>query len=256
MVTVTANYTDANNKNFTASTNVTIRAFNVVSLSISGPTTITSGGTGTYATTATFSDGSTQVVTGSSTFSIQSGAIGTLANNVLTAPVVGSNVGGVIAASYTFKGVTVTATRNVSISAPQIMPYYGTAVHPVSSASADPAVYTGWADFITSLTGRGTVAGRNNTFTTTQTTGQYGWYAYPKSYGFMEQAKIKGNGQPGPGAWDGALAPNTRSPSTWGVSGPLEVDVTVNGSVVTFYLYRTDNLAASGSFTETWVVSL
>lgn len=256
-VTVTANYTDSAGKNFTASTDVQIRAFRVVSLSVSGPTSINSAGSGTYAATATFNDGSTQVVTSSATFAIQSGSIGTLTNNVLAAPVVGSNVSGVISASYTFKGQTVTVTRNVTIVAAQVMPFYGAAAHPTASTTTMPsATSADWNSFVLALSGRGTVAGKNNTFTTTQAVDQYGWYAYPASYGLMTEAQIKGNGQPGPGGWDYAKAPNTRNTSTWNAGGgPLEITVTVNGNDVPFYLYRTANKTASGTFTETWVVS-
>lgn len=257
ILTVTANYTDTNGKNYTVSTNITIRPLVVSALSVTGPSSINSAGTGTFAATVTYTDGTTKVVTTdtATTWSIASGTIGTLNKNVLTAPVVSSNATGVVRASYVEKGVTVTGNANVTIAAPQLKPFYGAAAHPVSGTSADPKNYTGWSAFVQALSGVATNASKVNTFTTSQTAGQYGWYAYPKSYGIMDMAKIKGNGQPGPGGWDGAQAPNTRSPSVWGVSGPLEITVTINGSDVPFYLYRTDNSVTSGTFTETWVVS-
>jgi hypothetical protein len=256
-LTITANYTDERGKNYTVQTNVLIKALKPQSLTVTGPSSINSGGTGLYSATVIYTDGTSRVVTGDAalTWSIQSGNIGTLSSNVLTASAVTANTTGTIRASYVEKGITVAGTINVTIVAPQIMPFYGAAAHPVASGSADPATYQNWGTFVTSLSGRATNASKVNTFTISQGVGQYGWYAYPKSFGLMDQAKIKGNGQPGPGGWDSAQAPNTRTGSFWGVSGPLEVTVQVNGANVQFYLYRTDNMPATTQFTETWVVS-
>lgn len=251
VLTVTANYTDSSGKNYTVSTNVTVRPLVVSSLSISGPSSINSAGVGTYAATATYTDGTTKVVTTSAVWSIQSGTIGTLNANVLTAPVVTTNASGVIKATFTEKGITVTATANVSLVAPSLRPFYGAAAHPVSSGSAEPSAYQNWGAFVNALSGTGSNASKVNTFSINQTTSQYGWYAYPKSFGLMDMSKIKGNGQPGPGGWDSAQAPNTRTGDFWGASGPLEINVTINGSSVPFYLYRTDQMGVN----ETWVVS-
>lgn len=256
VLTVTANYTDSGGKNYTVSTNVTIRPLVISALSVTGPGSINSAGTGTYAATVTYTDGTTKVVTNDATWSIASGTIGTLNKNILTAPVVTSNASGVVRASFTEKGITVTGNANVSIVAPQLKPFYGAAAHPVTSNTADPALYDGWGAFVQALSGVANNASKNNTFTTTQAVGQYGWYAYPKSFGIMTEAQIKGNGQPGPGGWDYAKAPNDRNTTTWNKGGgPLEITVTINGSDVPFYLYRTANKVASGTFTETWVVS-
>lgn len=255
-ITVTANYVDSGNRNYTAQTNLLIRTLQIQSLAVSGPTSINSAGTGTYAATVTYTDGSTRVVTNEATWSIASGNIGTLNNNVLTAPVVSTNTSGSVRATFTERGITLNATRNVSIVAPQIFPFFGVASHPTTANNVNPSpTSTDWSAFVLSLSGRGTSASRNNTFTLSQGVDQYGWYAYPVSYGLMTQANIKGNGQPGPGGWDSALAPNGRTGSFWGVSGPLQVDVTINGTAVPFYIYRTDNKPASTTFTETWVVT-
>ena len=252
-LTVTANYTDGSGKNYTVQTNVMVKALRVSNLSISGPTTINSAGTGTYAATASYTDGTTKVVTtdANTTWTIASGTIGTLNGNVLTAPVITSNTSGVIRATYVEKGVTVTATANVSLVAPQIKPFYGAAAHPVSGNPADPTAYAGWGAFVLALSGQATNASKANTFTINQAAGQYGWYAYPQSFGLMTQDKIKGNAQPGTGGWDSAQAPNGRTGSSWGASGPLSITVPINGSDVPFYLYRTDNTTVQ----DTWVVS-
>lgn len=252
LLTVTANYTDDAGKNYTVSTNVQIKILAPSSLSVSGPSTINSAGTGTYAATVTYTDGTSKVVTldANTTWSIASGTIGTLNKNVLTAPVVTTNASGSVRASYVEKGVTVTGNANVTIAAPQLKPFYGAAAHPVAAGNAEPSAYSGWSAFVQALS-IASNASKVNTFTINQTTDQYGWYAYPKSFGLMDQGKIKGNGQPGPGGWDSAQAPNTRTGSFWGVSGPLEISVTINGSSVPFYLYRTDQKGVN----ETWVVS-
>ena len=258
-LTVTANYTDSNNKNYTVQTNVLVKALRVSNLAVSGPTSLNSAGTGTYAAVASYTDGTSKVVTTDSntTWTIASGSIGTLNNNILTAPVVTSNTSGVIRATYVEKGVTVTATANVSLIAPQIKPYYGSAAHPVAGDTADPTAYASWGAFVLALSGQATNASKANTFTINQATGQYGWYAYPQSFGLMTQDKIKGNAQPGTGGWDSAQAPNGRtgsfwsSPGTTDATGPLSITVPINGSDVPFYLYRTDNTAVQ----DTWVVS-
>jgi len=256
-VTVVANYTDSKGKNFTASTVVAIKAFKVSALAIAGPASVNSAGSATYVATAVYTDASTKVVTVDSgtTWSIQSGAIGTLNKNVLTAGIVSADTAGVIKAVYVEKGTTVQATKSVTIAAPALVSYYGTATHPVSSTSADPALYANWGAFTQALSGQNTSGSKNFTFSTSQGVDQYAWLAYPKSYGLLDQAKIKGAGQPGPGGWDSAKAPNARTGSAWGVSGPLEINVTINGASVAFYLYRSDNKVSSGTFTESWTIS-
>lgn len=250
---VTANYTDAKGKNYTAQTSITVKALKVSSLNVTGPSNINSAGSGTYAAVATYTDGTTKTVTtdANTTWSIGSGTIGTMNKNVLTAPVVSSNASGTVKAVYVEKSASYTGTANVTIAAPSLKPYYGSAAHPVSATNAEPSAYANWSAFVTSLPGIASNSSKVNTFTINQAAGQYGWYAYPKSFGLMTQDKIKGNGQPGPGGWDSAQAPNGRTGSFWGASGPLEITVTINGSDVPFYLYRTDNVAVS----DTWVVT-
>lgn len=254
-MTVTADYTDPkDSKKYTVSTNITVKTFKVSSLSVTGPSSVNSAGVATFAATASYTDGTTKLVTADSNtvWTIASGTIGTLTKNVLAAATVTSAASGSVKATYIEDSVSVSGTASISIVAPQLMPFYGAAAHPVSATNLEPSAYSGWSSFVNALSGRGTTAGRNNTFTVNQAAGQYGWYAYPKSYGLMTQDKIKGNSQPGPGAWDSAQAPNSRTGSFWGATGPLEISVVVNGTAVPFYLYRTDNVAVN----ETWVVTL
>jgi hypothetical protein len=230
-VTVTANYTDSQGKSFTASTDVQIRALKVVSLAVGGPSSIASSGTGTFTATATFNDGSSQVVTSSSTFSIQSGSIGTLAGNVLTAPAVGLNVNGVIAASYTYRGTTVTGTRPVTVTAPPLKAYYGSAAIPGGFYGA-----INWANFVLSLTPGSTT--KATQFDVNVANGQYGWYAVPVSFGITSDQQFldRDSGLLG-GGWGGAMWENN---GAFTGSVPRNVTLTINGVSHPYYLFRTD----------------
>ncbi|MBI5577162.1 MAG: hypothetical protein HY896_12475 [Deltaproteobacteria bacterium] len=101
----------------TASASVTIAnvAATLSSITISGPSSVNEGGTGTYAATANWSDGSTSAATGA-TWSVTSGpaTIGS-STGVLTGGSVTANTTAVIAASYTSGGVTKTASKSVTI---------------------------------------------------------------------------------------------------------------------------------------------
>jgi len=254
--TVIANYTDSNDKNYTVSTPITIKALKVSSLTLGGPANVNSGSTGTYTATAHYTDSSTKVVTtdANTTWSIVSGSIGTLAGNVLTAPTVGSDVSGQIKASYTENGTTVQGTINVTIKAPSLKALYGAVVSPADIASYSS--YTGWSDFILALPSTGSSNNKVNTVTINQQsfggaagTDQYGWYAYPKSYGTATFVDTSNNF---PGGWDGAKVPPGIDVGSSGVTGPMEVTVNVNGSDVVYYLYRTDQ---DGIGSKTWSVS-
>jgi hypothetical protein len=247
-VTVTANYTDSSGKNYTASTNITIKLLKVTGLQVSGPGTVTSGSQGTYAATASYNDNSSKVVTTSSTWTIASGTIGTMNANVLTASTVTSTQAGIVRATYVDNGVEVVGNWPVSISSPAVKAYYGAAAHPVNSGTVE--TFTGWSTFVNNLT-QATNPSKNNTFTISQSSTQYGWYAYPQSFGIMTESQIKGASQLGPGSWDSARAPKNITGGDYGVSGPLSITVSVNGTNVPFYLYRTDNVGVS----DTWTVS-
>jgi hypothetical protein len=84
-----------------------------ISLSISGPSSVNEGGSGTYKATARWSDGSTAPVT--PTWSENSKFATISAGGVLAAQPVPSNQAVTVAASYTTGGVTQTATWTVTI---------------------------------------------------------------------------------------------------------------------------------------------
>ena len=91
-------------------------AWNVPSyagLSISGPSSVNEGSSGTYTATATWSDNTTSTVT--PTWSENSSYASISAGGVLTASAVTSSQTATVTASYTSGGVTRTATRSVTI---------------------------------------------------------------------------------------------------------------------------------------------
>lgn len=260
-VTVTANYTDENGTNWTASTNIRILVLVPNLLTVTGPGVLQTEEIAEYTAVVRYTDNSTFEVSldPRTVWSVSSSTIGFMVDNNLQASSPSSNVSGQVRASFTDKGVTVQGQRAVIVEAPPvqaILPFFGAAIHPTSSTTTNPSpTSANWSSFVQSLSGRGNNASRNNTFTISQNPGQYGWYAYPQSYGIMSMSNIRGNTQPGPGGWDSAQAPNGRTGSFWEVSGPLLVDVTINGVVVPFFIYRTDQPASTTVFTETWVVT-
>ncbi len=85
----------------------------LTSIAVSGPASVNEGGTGTYAATATWDNGSTTSI--SPSWSENSTYATISAGGVLTASAVTSNQTVTVTASYTSGGVTRTATRSVSI---------------------------------------------------------------------------------------------------------------------------------------------
>ncbi|MCL5966705.1 MAG: hypothetical protein M1550_05815 [Deltaproteobacteria bacterium] len=83
------------------------------SLSISGPSSVNEGSTGTYAATATWSDNTTTTV--APTWSVSPAYATIDASGVLTAGTVSATQTVTVTASYTSGGVTKTATKSVSI---------------------------------------------------------------------------------------------------------------------------------------------
>ena len=85
----------------------------LTSIAVSGPASVNEGGTGTYAATATWDNGSTTSI--SPSWSENSTYATISAGGVLTASAVTSNQTVTVTASYTSGGVTRTATRSVDI---------------------------------------------------------------------------------------------------------------------------------------------
>jgi hypothetical protein len=87
----------------------------LTSLSISGGNSVNESSSASYTATATFSDRSTQTVTGSANWSEDSSYATINSNGVITASEVESDVTITIQASYTYEGVTKTATKVATI---------------------------------------------------------------------------------------------------------------------------------------------
>ena len=86
----------------------------LTSLSITGPATVLESSTATYAATASFSDGTTQNVTATATWS-ESSSYASIAAGVLTTAAVPSDQTVTISSRYTSGGVTRTATLPVAL---------------------------------------------------------------------------------------------------------------------------------------------
>lgn len=99
----------------TNSFTVTAAAPVLSSLSISGPATVNEGSSASYTATATWSDGSTSNVAASAAWSENSSFATISSGRVLTPSAVTSNQPVIVSASYTFGGVTKTASVTVTI---------------------------------------------------------------------------------------------------------------------------------------------
>lgn len=252
-ITVIANYTDEKGKAYTATAIVTIKALRVTSLSVSGPTTLTAGATVTYAATAYYTDGTSKVVTldSKTVWALSNASVGTLtANSLKVVASTTTDLTGIVSASYTEGTVTVKGQVSVSLKAPVIVAPSVYALYGVAAAPATGSAYTNYADWATFITTNLTQKGtgkdtKANTITINQGTSQYGWYAYPASYGAATFVDVS-NGFPG--GWDGA----NRAFQSSSATGPKTVSLTIDGKTADYFLYRTEN-AAIGQ--KTWAIS-
>lgn len=86
----------------------------LTSVTVSGPASLTEGGQASYSATAAFSDGTSQVVTASASWS-ENSSFATIAAGVLTAGAVAANQPVLVSASYTVNGVTRSGSVSVTI---------------------------------------------------------------------------------------------------------------------------------------------
>ena len=237
-MTVTASYTIAGVTR-TASQSTTVKNIIVASLAITGVASVNEGTAATYIATATYSDGTSGVVT--PVWTLSSPALGTInTGGVLSAAMQTANLGGNVLASFTLAGIAVTATKAITVAnlATVVYPYFGAAP---TAAVINEALITGLAQ-------RGTTATR--VMSTLQiidspTTASY--YAYPASYG---PAIFTDLGNMFQGGWDGA------NKDVGTTLGPVTVPVMVDGVSVNFYVYQTDypNISPLSNPTN-WAVS-
>lgn len=202
-----------------------------VSISISGlPATIVEGSTATVSVAARYSDNSTQVVTAECTFSVVTADGGTIdKNGTYTAPQVNADMQVTIRAVWVKDGKTFTAEKTTTVRNVEVVPK---ARYGVGPAVTDMANYT--SDFVNNVTNTEVdTAGPTVTFSITTGSGQYGYYAHPKSWGVLRFVDTSNNFE---GGWDGAQN-NIMDPRKW---GPIEVQATVNGVTEAWYVYRMD----------------
>jgi hypothetical protein len=109
--TFTAQVTGGGSATKSFSLTINPAAVTLSGIAISGPASVNESTSGTYAATATWSDGTTTAVT--PTWSTNLGTISTA--GVLSAPAVTSNQTATLGASYTSGGVTRTASASVTI---------------------------------------------------------------------------------------------------------------------------------------------
>jgi hypothetical protein len=229
---ITASYTEAG---VTRTTTVNSTNKNLIAQSLaisSGATTVNEGGTLQMTATVTRNDTTTANVSSQATWTVSDPAAGTIdANGMFTASLVAANTPVTISASYLQEGITVTATRNITVNnvAAVIYPYYG--------AAASPGVAGKTGEWIKStLTQRGPNGDRTATNISIDGGNAPGnkflFYAYPKSYGLAQFFDLDSQMF---GGWDGA-----DDQFGQGTNGPMEVNVTIDGQVVVFYLYQSD----------------
>ena len=131
-----------------------------------------------------------------------------------------------------FSSVTINAVRTGS-SLLRIAPYYGTA--DVNSVQDE--------NLILGLQFRGVGGTRLHTFAIDNLgMSNSMFYAYPKQFGLAEFLDVNSKFV---GGWDGAAAP---------AYGPVEVNVTIGGEVIPFYLYKTDHINLGAAAINEWEV--
>lgn len=230
--TITATLPLSNGTTLTATLGVTYLRILPVSLNVTGPSSLVAGTTGNYVATVHYNNGSQNVVTltsiwsltdqiGMSTLGAATGLLTT--NNLQYMP---SQV--TVAASYTEHGVTVSANENVSI---LVAGMYGTGT----------ALPTDMAAFIPTLQYR-TNGGKAASFSIDAVgMDTFMWYAYPMSYGTASFYDVLSQQF---GGWDGAGSPGNYATQN---GGPIQVSLESNGIGVVWYVYRTDhsNLGAA-----------
>jgi hypothetical protein len=238
--TITATLPLSNGTTLTASMNVTYLRILPVSLTVTGPSSVVAGNTANYVATVKYNNGSTKVVTLSSTWSLTD-QIGMSTLGATTGLLTTSNTQYIpsqvtVAASYTEHGVTVSANERVNL---LVAGMYGTG----------PALPSDLAAFIPTLQYR-TNGGKAANFAIDDIgMDTFMWYAYPMSYGTASFYDVLSQQF---GGWDGAGSPGNYATST---GGPIQVSLESNGVGVVWYVYRTDHSNLGAAAINQWQVT-
>lgn len=247
-ITVTATYVEGEH---TLSANISATVLLVIPVGMNLTMTvltgangqkINEGGTAQFAAVITMNDGTSVTVVPS--WAVSAANVGSInTNGLFTAALQSSGEAtGNVNATIVYQGVALQATKAVTVAdvpvVTTVFPYYG-----LISKTTQLTATT-----VTGLQNRGTAANRTGNFTLdagTGTSGTYMVYAYPVSYGLATFLDTSTNFT---GGWDGAGGDYT-DPSK---DGPITVNVTVNGTSIPFYVYKTSR---AGIGVKTWTVS-
>lgn len=227
----------AEGKTWTADLPVTIKNIPVTlsSLAISGPSSVQEKLTGQYSATATYSDGSTATVTPVWSISNAAGLTGLTvsAAGLLTTVEVTADTTIGVQASYTYLGVTKTATANVKITnvaAPTLKPRFGIVSRVNSEAGFNAAFLASLTTVLAGVTADNIYM---PAYSSTTENNMWGYVALPKAtHGYAYVRQVDGASYGFAGSWDGAKD----YPDAWDYTGPAEV--TIGGTV--WVIYRHD----------------
>jgi hypothetical protein len=221
LCTVTVSYTNLG-VTVQSTHGITVQDAIPSSIAINGASNVNENTSSTYTATVTWNNGATSSVT--PTWGLSTPTLGSInSGGVLSAASVSANTSGNVTAAFTYMGNTVNGSKAITVvNVPTVVyPYYGLAD---MSATKNEA-------FILALSSRGPNASRLSTFTLdAQGPTIKMYYAYPVSYG---PATFVDTSNGFEGGWDGVIDPFTNT-------GPITINVTVDGAQVPFYLYGTD----------------
>ena len=227
----------AESKSWEATMDITIKDVPVTlsALSITGASSVQENTTSQYTAVATFSDGTTQNVTPTWSIAANGGLTGVAVSTsgLLTAPEVTADTAITIAASYTYSGITKSATKSVTITnvaASASKPRFGIISRINSEAKFNAAFLASLTTVLTGKTADNIYMPAN---ASTSSNNKYGYVAMPKaSCGYAYVRQLDGSSYGFAGSWDGAKD----YPDAWDFTGPWEG--TINGEV--WVVYRND----------------
>lgn len=225
----------------------------VTSVVISGASSVNSSTTAQYNIVANWSDGSTTNPTGA-TWSLDSTAFGSISTDgLLTVPGDIAASGSVtVSANVTVNGQAYTPTKAVTVTLvvtpTGIAPFYGTG----------PVLPSDWSAFVNGLTQFGalTVDGKYQVSIDVVGGSTYMYFAYPASHGeatFYDKLSQFFGGMGGAG--NASQGPSAASLANF-KDMPVTVDVTISGSPVSFYVYRSDFANLGVAAGNQWEVTL
>lgn len=256
--TITATY-EAFGVEVTQTETITVREVVLLSsISVTGADTINSSGSSQYVVTAAYSDGTTQIVTGATNYSVNNasaGAFDVAIKGRFNAATVTEDVSAILTFSHVHNGVTRNATLNITVLAPVVAgnsnPRYGTAMFSDTdfTGGKDPDgdinygtpydSWTGLQDFADSvMTNVLPTTDSGQTISFNIGTAQYGYFMLPKSLADSVTFVDPAVGFPG-GMGGITWTPEGEMGATF---GPLEVmyDSNDGQGPQPWLIYRTD----------------